>query len=93
MYSVLYWIGFVVLLAGVWYFLVMRPQRKKIKEQDALLKNLGAGSRVVTVAGIYGVVDSVGEDTIVLKLEDGARMKVSKGSIAALEEIEEPPSA
>jgi preprotein translocase subunit YajC len=93
MYQVLYWVVFVALLGGVWYFLIMRPQRKKAKEHEALIKNLGAGSRVVTVAGVYGEVDSVGEDTVVLKLEDGAKMKVSKGSIAGLEEIEEASSA
>jgi preprotein translocase subunit YajC len=90
---VLYWIVFVALLGGVWYFLMIRPQRKKTKEHETFMKNLGAGSRVITVAGVYGEVDSVGEDTVVLKLEDGAKMKVSKGSIAGLEEIAEPSSA
>ena len=92
MSGMLYWVVLVALMGALWYFLMMRPQRKKAKEHDALIKNLGAGSRVVTVAGVYGEVDSVGEDTFVLKLEGGARMKVSKGSIAGLEEIEEPPS-
>ena len=93
MSGILYWVVLVALMGGLWYLLMMRPQRKKAKEHDALIKNLGAGSRVVTVAGVYGVVVSVGEDTTVLKLEDGAKMKVSKGSIAGLEEIEEPSSA
>ncbi len=92
MSGILYWVVLVVLFGGAWYFLMMRPQRKKAKEHDTLIKNLGAGSRVVTVAGIYGVVDSVGEGTVVLKLEDGGKMKVAKGSIAGLEEIEEPSS-
>jgi preprotein translocase subunit YajC len=91
--QILYWVVLVAFLGGVWYFLMMRPQRKKAKEHETLMKNLGAGSRVVTVAGVYGEVDSVGEDTVVLKLEDGAKMKVSKGSIAGLEEIEEASSA
>ena len=93
MSGVLYWVVLVAVMGGAWYFLMMRPQRKKAKEHDALINNLGAGSRVVTVAGIYGVVDSVGEGTFVLKLEDGAKMKVSKSSIAGLEETEEPSSA
>jgi len=93
MSQILYWVVLVAFLGGVWYFLMMRPQRKKAKEHETLMKNLGAGSRVVTVAGVYGEVDSVGEDTVVLKLEDGAKMKVSKGSIAGLEEIEEASSA
>ena len=93
MSGILYWVVVVAVMGGAWYLLMMRPQRKKAKEHDALIKNLGTGSKVVTVAGIYGVVDGVGEDTVVLKLEDGAKMKVSKGSIAGLEDIEEPSSA
>jgi preprotein translocase subunit YajC len=93
MFDVLYWVVLVALLGSAWYFLIMRPQRKKAKEHDDLIKNLGAGSKVITAAGVYGEIDSVGEDTVLLKLEDGARMKVSKSSIAGLEEIEDPSSA
>ena len=92
MSGILYWLVLVAMMGGAWYFLMMRPQRKKAKEHDALIKNLGAGSRVVTVGGVFGEVHTVGEDTIVLKLEDGGKMKVAKGSIAGLEEIEEPSS-
>jgi preprotein translocase subunit YajC len=91
--EVLYYVAFVALLGGVWYFLMIRPQRKKAKEHDTLIAELKPGSRVITVAGIYGEVESVGEDTVVLKLENGAKMKVSKASIGGLEEAEEPSSA
>jgi preprotein translocase subunit YajC len=86
--QVLYWIVFVALILGVWYFLMIRPQRKKTKEHETLIEGLGPGSRVITVAGIYGEVDSVGEDTVVLKLEDGAKMKVAKGGIEGLQVTE-----
>ena len=88
MSQVLYWIVFVAVLIGVWYFLMIRPQRKKTKEHETIMKELEPGSRVITAAGIYGEVDSVGEDTVVLKLEDGAKMKVSKARIEGLEEME-----
>jgi preprotein translocase subunit YajC len=89
MSSVIYWIVFVAIIVGLWYFLMIRPERKKTKEHETLMKELKPGSRVITAAGIYGVVDSVGEDTVVLKLEDGAKMKVSKASIQGLEQITE----
>lgn len=85
--TVLYWVVFALMIIGVWYFLMIRPQRKKIKEHEALMNELQRGSRVITVAGIYGEVDSVGEDTVVLKLEGGGKMKVSKASIERLEEM------
>jgi preprotein translocase subunit YajC len=87
MSTVLYWVVLVGLMLGVWYFLMIRPQRKRTKEHEALTKELGRGSRVITVGGIYGEVDSIAEDTLVLKLEDGAKMKVAKGGIAGLQEI------
>ncbi len=90
MTTILYWVALVALMLGAWYFLMMRPQRKKMKEHEAMMKALKPGTRVITMGGIYGEVDSVGEDTMVLKLEDGARMKVSRASIAGLEAIEEP---
>lgn len=83
--SILYWVGLVALMLGAWYFLMIRPQRKKVKEHEAMMKELKPGTRVITMAGIYGEIDSVGEGTMVLKLEDGARMKVSRASIAGLE--------
>ena len=89
MSQVLYWIAFAALIAGAWYFLMIRPERKKTKQHETLMKELKPGSRVITMAGIYGEVDSIGEDNVVLKLEGGAKMKVSRASIQGLEEIEE----
>jgi preprotein translocase subunit YajC len=93
MSGILYWVVLVAMMGGAWYFLIMRPQRRKAREHDTLIKNLGAGSRIITVGGVFGEVHTVGEDTVVLKLEDGAKMKVSKGSIAGLEQTEEPSPA
>ncbi len=93
MASILYWVGLVALMLGAWYFLMIRPQRKKVKEHEAMMKELKPGTRVITMAGIYGEIDSVGEETMVLKLEDGARMKVSRASIAGLEAEEAPEEA
>ncbi len=89
MNTIVYWVVLVAFMLGAWYFLMVRPQRKKMKEHEAMMKDLKPGTRVVTLAGVYGEIDSVGEDTMVLKLEDGARMKVSKGSIAGLEPTHE----
>lgn len=93
MYSILYWVGLVAVMLGAWYFLMIRPQRKKMKEHETMMKELKPGARVITLAGIYGEIDSVSDETMVLKLEDGARMKVSRASIAGLEVVEEPEEA
>jgi len=80
--STIYMIVFLVLLFGVFYFLIVRPQRKRQKEQQELLSNLSPGDRVVTIGGIYGQIESLGEDSVVLKVESGATIRVARRGIA-----------
>ena len=72
---------FFVVIFALMYLLMIRPQRKKQKEREELSKDLRRGDKVITAAGIYGQIESIGEDTIVLKIESGATMKVSKASV------------
>jgi preprotein translocase subunit YajC len=77
---------FFVLMFAAMYFLMIRPQRKRQKEQEQLLSELRKGAKVVTTGGIHGQVESVGEETVVLKIESGATMRVSKASVISREE-------
>ena len=77
---------FVVLLFGLMYFVMIRPQRKKQKEHQQLIEELKRGDRVVTAGGIYGVIESISEDSITIKVESGATMKVAKGSVSLKQE-------
>jgi len=73
---------FVVLIFAMMYFLMIRPQRKKQKEHEEMESELKHGDKVVTIGGIYGRIDSVGEISLVLKVESGATIRVAKKSIA-----------
>jgi preprotein translocase subunit YajC len=73
---------FLVLIFAVFYFLLIRPQRKRQKEQRELMEALKRGDRVITAGGIYGVVESVSEDSVIIKVESGATMRVAKNSVA-----------
>jgi preprotein translocase subunit YajC len=73
---------FLVLIFAVFYFLMIRPQRRRQKEQKQLMEELRRGDRVITAGGIYGVIESVSEDSVVIKVESGATMRVAKGSVA-----------
>ena len=75
-------IVFVILIIAMMYFVMIRPQRKRAKERQEFATLLKRGDKVITGAGIYGEIESVAEDTIVLKLESGATLRVTKGSIA-----------
>lgn len=79
--SILPLIIFLILIFGMFYFLIMRPQRRRQREQQQLMSQLKRGDKVVTAGGIYGVIESVSEDSVVLKVESGALIRVSRGSI------------
>jgi preprotein translocase subunit YajC len=80
--STIYMIVFLVLIFAMFYFLMIRPQRKRQKEHQRMMEELRKGDRVVTAGGIYGVVENVSEDTIVIKVESGATLRLAKGSVA-----------
>ena len=74
-------IVFLVLIFAIFYFLMIRPQRKRQKDHQKLVQELHKGDKVVTASGIYGVIDSVGEDTFTLKIESGGTIKMARSSI------------
>ena len=71
-----------VLIAGVFYFLIMRPQQRRVKEQRSMTTNLKQGDRVVAAGGIVGTIRRVDETTISLQVADSVVIKVDKGSIS-----------
>lgn len=73
-----------VLIFVVFYFLLIRPQQKKAKDHQAMLDNIKKGDKVITAGGIYGVVESVGPNTLVIKIAENVRVKFGKGYIATV---------
>ncbi len=73
---------FIVLLVGIFYFLIIRPQRRQQRRHQELMQELKRCDKVVTTGGIYGVVETLSDDSIVLKVESGATIRVARNSIA-----------
>ena len=73
---------FLVVIFAMFYFLMIRPQRKRQKEQETMMQGLQKGDRVVTAGGIYGTIESVSDDSVVIKVESGTTLRVNKGSVA-----------
>jgi preprotein translocase subunit YajC len=67
----------------IWYFLLIKPQQKKEKERQNMLKNLQKGDKVVTIGGILGEVAQVKEDRIVLKISDKVNIEILKSAISS----------
>jgi len=70
-----------VLIVAIFYFIMIRPQRKKQKEHQQLVEELKRGDRVITAGGIYGVIESTSEDSIVIKVESGTTIRVARNSV------------
>jgi preprotein translocase subunit YajC len=73
---------FLVVIFAMFYFLMIRPQRKRQKEQAAMMQGLQKGDRVITAGGIYGTIENVGEDSLVIKVEGGTTLRVARNSVA-----------
>ena len=75
-----FWI-MILLLFGVMYFFMIRPQRKQQKELEAFRSSLKKGDKVVTTGGIYGVVDEITDRTVLIKVDGDVKLRMDKNSI------------
>ena len=78
-----------VIILGFFYFFFLRPQSKRMKEQDTFLKNIKRGDAVITSSGILGTVDGMTDSVVTLEIANGVKMKMLRkqilGSQAVLE--------
>ncbi|MCK5124221.1 MAG: preprotein translocase subunit YajC [Dehalococcoidia bacterium] len=88
-----YMIIFLVGIFAVMYFLMIRPRQKQQKQQEAMMAELRPGDKVIMAGGIYGQIESLSEDTAIVKIESGATMKVARNSILGKQEGEETSSS
>ncbi|MES2658587.1 MAG: preprotein translocase subunit YajC [Verrucomicrobiota bacterium] len=71
-----------IVLLVVFYFLLIRPQQRQRKEQAARVAALQAGDKVVTTAGIHGIVHNVKEHTVVIKVAEGTMIEFDKLAVS-----------
>jgi preprotein translocase subunit YajC len=72
-----------VLMVVIFYFLLIRPQQKKAKEQRQFLENLKRGDRVITAGGIIGEIVAINDQILTLEIGDKVRVEVGRGYIAS----------
>lgn len=78
-------IGNLILIGGIaliFYFFMIRPQQKRQKDQKSFIESVKKGDMVVTVGGIHGKVVNVEQDTFILEVDRGAKIKLEKSSIS-----------
>jgi len=74
-----------VFIFVIFYFLLIRPQQKKQKEHEKLVKSVKTGDQVVTNAGIHGTVSNVKDATVIIKIADNVKVEFDRAAIAAVE--------
>jgi len=78
-------IGMMAIMGFIFYFLILRPQRTRQKQQEALLKAVKAGDKILTSSGIIGVVITVKEKSISLRSAD-SKFEILKSAVAEITE-------
>jgi len=81
--NIIYVIILCTVLFFLFYYFMLRPQRRQQKEHQDLVDQLKSGDRVVTSGGIYGEVDSMDQESVVLRIESGGTIRVAKTNIAS----------
>jgi preprotein translocase subunit YajC len=72
-----------IAIVVVFYFFMIRPQMKKAKDQKKYIEALKKGDKILTIGGIYGKIVEVRDDaTIIMEVEDGSKMKISKNAVS-----------
>ena len=72
----------VALMGGAFYFLLIRPQKKRAKEQQEALAAMQAGSRVMTISGIIGTISHIGEKQAILEIAPGVAITNDKRALS-----------
>jgi preprotein translocase subunit YajC len=68
----------------IFYFLIIRPQNKKQKETKLMLEALQKGDKVVTIGGIRGVINSLKDDSVVIKVDSGTTIEFNRTAVSSV---------
>lgn len=74
-----------VVMLGIFYFLLIAPMRKRQKQQEQMIGGLKPGDRVLTTGGIYGTIVGIKDDRLTLRIADQVKVEVAKSSVSGLD--------
>ena len=72
---------FMAAIGGAMYFLMIRPQRRRLKESQSLQREISEGDEVITNSGMYGFVNALDGDTVWLEIAEGTEIRVARHSL------------
>jgi preprotein translocase subunit YajC len=80
-------LAFFVVIIALFYFVMVRPQQKRQKDHQQMMEELQRGDKIMTAGGIYGTIESISEDSVVIKVESGATLRIARNSVVGRREI------
>ncbi|MCL2138403.1 MAG: preprotein translocase subunit YajC [Treponema sp.] len=72
-------------IIAIFYFLIIRPQNKKQKETQRMLSTLKKGDRVFTIGGIHGTIQSIRDQSVIVKVDDNTKIEFSRSAISGID--------
>jgi preprotein translocase subunit YajC len=85
--------GILLLIPVAMYFLMIRPQRRRMREQQTLQSSLGIGDEVITTSGIYGFITGFDGDRVWIEVDDDVQLRVARAAIQGKVDTTEQPAA
>jgi preprotein translocase subunit YajC len=83
----------VVVLFAVFWLLIVRPHRRQAAEQRVLIASVEPGDEIVSAGGLYGVIQSIDGDELLVEIADGLVVRMARGAVAGLVERDEEPES
>lgn len=76
-----------VLVMAIFYFMLIRPQKKQERERQDMLGKIKKNDEIVTSSGIHGVVLNVKDKTVTLRIDDNVKVEIDRSAIARVEKV------
>lgn len=81
----IYNVGFLLVLVGIFYFLLLRPEQKRRKAQDQLIANLKRNDQIVMASGIHGRIVALGEKVVTVEIAPKVPVQVERSAIQSVQ--------
>ncbi len=78
-----------MIVLGIFYVMLILPQQRQRKKMQAMLGALKSGDKVITSAGIYGTISGIDGETVILKIADQVKIRISRSAISQVEAPED----
>ena len=73
-----------IAIVAIFYFLILRPQKKRQQETTKMLSALRKGDRIVTIGGIHGIIQSVRDNTVIVKVDENVKLEFNRAAISGV---------